>query len=101
MDNIKSWCQRVLDLLDLSFAEPLTQMMVICYLLQYISQTFQYFLQTREEIGGHEWIIHETVGFLWNMQDISRGSTQAMLSQRQRKFELFNPSQAKLEEQQV
>ena len=34
------------------FAEPLTWMMVICYLLQYISLTFQYFLQTREEIGG-------------------------------------------------
>ena len=48
----KSWCQKVLDLLDLSFAEPLTQMMVICYLLQYISQTFHCFLQTREEIGG-------------------------------------------------
>ena len=51
--------------------------------------------------GGNRWTIHETVGFLWNMQDISRGSTQAKLTQRQRKFELFNPSQAKLEEQLV
>ena len=99
--NIESWCQKVLDLLDFSFAEPLTWMMVLCYLLQYISQTFQYFLQMREEIGGHRWTIHETVGFLWNMPDISRGSTQAKLTQRQRKFELFNPSQAKLEEQHI
>ena len=39
-------------------------------------------------------------GFLWNIPDISRiypsQGTQAMLTQRQRKFELFfNPSQAK------
>ena len=51
--------------------------------------------------GGNRWTIDETSGFLWNMQDISRGSTQAKLTQRQRKFELFNPSQAKFEEQQV
>ena len=55
----------------------------------------------RKEIGGHRWTIYETVGFLWNMPDISRGSTQAKLTQRQRKFELFNPSQAKLEEQHI
>ena len=30
--------------------------------------------------GGNKWIIDETSGFLWNMQDISRGSTQAMLT---------------------
>ena len=47
--------------------------------------------------GGNRWISDETSGFLWNMQDISRESTQAKLTQRQRKFELFNPSQAKLE----
>ena len=27
--------------------------------------------------GGNRWTIDETSGFLWNMQDISRGSTQA------------------------
>ena len=30
--------------------------------------------------GGNRWITDETSGFLWDMQDISRGSTQAMLT---------------------
>ena len=52
-----------------------------------------FFFKQGREIG-------ELSGFLWNIPDISRiypsQGTQAMLTQRQRKFELFyNPSQAK------
>ena len=39
--------------------------------------------------GGNKWIIDELV-ILWNIQDISRGSTQAKLTHT--KDELFNPS---------
>ena len=54
--------------------------------------------------GGNRWTIDEIRGFYGVFPDISRNpsqATQANLTQRQRKFELFNPSQAKLEEQQV
>ena len=40
--------------------------------------------------GGNKWIVDKTSGFLWNMQDISRGSTQAKLTHT--KDDLFNPS---------
>ena len=46
--------------------------------------------------GGNRWIIDETVD-LWNIPDISRESPQAKLTHT--KDELFNPSQAKLEQQ--
>ena len=55
---------------------------------------FSHFPLFSSNEGGNRWIIDETSGFLWNMQDICRGSTQAKLTQRQRKFELFNPGQA-------
>ena len=57
--------------------------------------------------GGNRWTIDEIRGFYGIFQifpDISRNlsqATQAKLTQRQRKFELFNPSQAEFEEQQV
>ena len=59
---------------------------------------FPLFLLTK---GGNRWRIVESPLFqiLWNMQDISRGSTQATLSQRQRKFILNFSTQAKLEQQ--
>ena len=107
----------VLDLLDLLFAEltlwnykehlgNFTYFLGLCitdrHLLTFSVpfSKFPLFLLTE---GANRWTIVKNPLFqiLWNIPDISRGSTQATLSQRQRKFELFNPSQAKLEEQQV
>ena len=48
--------------------------------------TFPLFLSNE---GGNKWIIDETSD-LWNIPDISRGSTQAKLTHT--KAELFNPS---------
>ena len=47
--------------------------------------------------GGNMWTIDKVRGFYGIFQIFPE--TQAKLTQRQRKFELFNPSQAKLEEQ--
>ena len=91
--RIESWCQKALDLLDLSFAEPLglTWMMVNLLPFAVHFSNFPLFLSNE---GGSKWIIDETSGFLWNMQDISRGSTQAMLTRDKESFRLtfFNPS---------
>ena len=64
-DNIESWCQRVLDLLDLSFAE-LTLWNYVEHFLT-LDTTFycalprlSLFLSTK---GGNKWIIDETSGF--------------------------------------
>ena len=91
MEHTESWCHKVLDLLDLLLAEllGLTWMTVIYLPISVHFSNFPLFLSHK---GENKWIIDETSGFLWNMQDISRGSTQAMLSQKQRKFELLNAS---------
>ena len=47
--------------------------------------------------GGNRWTIDEVRGSYGIFQIFPE--TRAKLTQRQRKFELFNPSQAKLEEQ--
>ena len=89
MKHTESWCQKVLDLLDLLLAGllGLTWMMVIYLPISVHFSNFPLFLSHE---GGNKWIIDETRGFLWNMQDISRGSTQAKLTHT--KDELFNPS---------
>ena len=105
--NIESWCQKVLDLLDLTFADlelhgsfGFSIISLVCAFRMGISPTLQLtfrkfplFLQMGEEIGGQLMKLVD----LWNIPDISRNpsqATQAKLTQRQRKFELFNPSQA-------
>ena len=54
--NVKSWCQEVLDLLDLSFAEllGLTWMMVIYLPISVHFSNFPLFLSNE---GGNKWII--------------------------------------------
>ena len=58
----ESWCQRVLDLLDLLFAEllRLTQMTVIYLPISVHFSNFPLFLSNE---GGNKWIIDETSGF--------------------------------------
>ena len=65
--------------------------------LQLTFGKFPLFLQTREEIGGQLMKLVDFIEYSRYFQEIypSQG-TQAMLTQRQRKFELFfNPSQAR------
>ena len=92
-----SWCQRVLDLLDFTWA--FMDLRGIYIFLEQFS-----IISSNER--GNRWTIGET-GQLAEFMEYSRffqeiypsQGTQAMLTQRQRKFELFfNPSQAKLEE---
>ena len=101
--NIESWCQKVLDFLDLTFPEQFV------ILWNYMELFFSLdvsplFLQTREEISEQFEQLVKLVDFMEYsryFQDLPYPSqgTQAMLTQRQRKFELFfNPSQAKSEE---
>ena len=62
MEHTKSWCQKVLDLLDLSFAEllGLTWMMVIYLPISVHFSKFPLFLSNE---GGNKWIIDKTSGF--------------------------------------
>ena len=94
--NIESWCQKVLDLLDLTFADFvelhgtfrncldfLTTWMVIL-----INDLF--FFLTRKENNG-QWV---KLVDLWNIPDISRNPSQTNSETKRVHPELFNPSQA-------
>ena len=50
------------------------------YVLLPFSVHFSNFPLFLSNEGGNRWTIDKTVGFLWNMQDISGRSTQAMLT---------------------
>ena len=79
-NNINSWCQKVLDLLDITFADCFELhgtfgkfqlfpwFMNISPTLQLTFGKFPLFLQTREEIGGQLMKLED----IWNIPDISR-----------------------------
>ena len=69
--NIKSWCQKVLDLQDLLFADPL-------------DLDYQIYLGLSKYLDGnsdkHNFSFKQgrkISGFLWNIQDISRNPSHA------------------------
>ena len=71
--NTKSWCQRVLDLLDLSFAELLgltwniweiSIISLVCALQMDLSVHFSDFPLFLSNKGGNKWIIDETSDFM-------------------------------------
>ena len=78
MFNIKSWCQKVLDLLDLTFADLLGQnymehlgnfnyFLGLCILDGQFANFFCAFLKISifsSTKGGNRWIIDETVDFM-------------------------------------
>ena len=105
--NIESWCQKVLDLLDLMFADFVDLhghiWEIISLICAFQMGHFTNFATNFWEIsiissnkGGNRWTIDEISGFVEYFRYFQNPSqaTQAMLTQRQRKFELFNPSQA-------
>ena len=85
--NIESWCQKVLDLQDLPFADlelhghiwEISIISLVCAFWMDISPTLQLtfgkfplFLQTREEIGGQLMKLVD----LWSIPDISRAQAK-------------------------
>ena len=106
--DIESWCQKVLDLLDLSFAElfgiywnislDFALWMDIFYLFQCCSQHFIYIFQPREEISG----ISAICGFYGIFQifsdDLPKPPSQAN-SETKKVHPVNSSTHAKLEQQ--
>ena len=109
-NNIDSWCQKVLDLLDFTFADYLDLhgtfgklwlfpwFMNISTALQLTFRKFPLFLQTKEEIGGQLMKLVDFMEYSRYFQEIypSQG-TQAMLTQETKKVWTLQlkPSHAK------
>ena len=97
----KFWIYWTLHLLTWNYMEHLGNFdyffghksMDISPTLQLTLMTFPLFLQMREEIGIQLMKLEDFMEYSRYLQNPSQ-AIQAKLTQRQRKFELFNPSQA-------